>query len=154
MCCFIASKENWIFNWRKEEFLIWWKDLWLLITVMGNFLQKFSSSADNSSDYPTPQIVDLTPAEIDLIKETWKIPCANVRNMTDYRDYTIRWYSSDLRNWIWLKLCGKSLTWAQFELICSQSTRLRSFSTHFWRNTPKINRNLPPSRTNRSPPWR
>lgn len=42
---------------------------------MGNALQR-SSSADN--DVPTPKIAELTPADVKIIKETWKIPSANV----------------------------------------------------------------------------
>lgn len=47
---------------------------------MGNFLQKFhTTAATDNGDYPTPQMVVLTKAEIELIKETWKIPSAHVR---------------------------------------------------------------------------
>ena len=42
---------------------------------MGNILHRHSS-ADN--DIPTPKLVELTPADIKIIKETWKIPSANV----------------------------------------------------------------------------
>lgn len=42
---------------------------------MGNTLRR-GSSADTS--VPTPKIPDLTPAEVEIIKETWKIPSANV----------------------------------------------------------------------------
>jgi hypothetical protein len=45
---------------------------------MGNFLQKLSSSSSNGGDVPTPPIAELTPAEVQIIKETWKIPRANV----------------------------------------------------------------------------
>lgn len=41
---------------------------------MGNSLNK--SSGDN--DVPTPEIVALSENEIKIIKETWKIPNANV----------------------------------------------------------------------------
>lgn len=44
---------------------------------MGNFLQRANASND-SVNYPTPQIVALTPTEVQIIKETWKIPSANV----------------------------------------------------------------------------
>lgn len=43
--------------------------------IMGNALQR-GSSADN--DIPTPKIAELTPAEVKIIKESWKIPSANV----------------------------------------------------------------------------
>lgn len=42
---------------------------------MGNSLNKTSSS-DN--EIPTPEIVALSEKEIKIIKETWKIPSANV----------------------------------------------------------------------------
>lgn len=42
---------------------------------MGNQLHK-NVHADNSA--PTPTIVDLTAAEVESIKSTWKIPSANV----------------------------------------------------------------------------
>ena len=43
---------------------------------MGNILQRNVSTTDN--DVKTPQIVKLTTAEVEIIKETWKIPTANV----------------------------------------------------------------------------
>lgn len=42
---------------------------------MGNSLNK-TSAGDN--DVPTPEIVALSENEIKIIKETWKIPNANV----------------------------------------------------------------------------
>jgi hypothetical protein len=44
---------------------------------MGNLFQR-TSAANDGADYPTPKIVALTSTEIDIIKETWKIPSANV----------------------------------------------------------------------------
>lgn len=45
---------------------------------MGNTFNRNSSS---DIDVPTPPIVALTEKEIKIIIETWKIPCANVRNL-------------------------------------------------------------------------
>lgn len=42
---------------------------------MGNILQRHASESDG---LVTPKIVALTPKEVDIIKETWKIPSANV----------------------------------------------------------------------------
>jgi MinD superfamily P-loop ATPase len=42
---------------------------------MGNILQR-NSSVD--ADVKTPQMASLTTAEVEIIKETWKIPSANV----------------------------------------------------------------------------
>lgn len=42
---------------------------------MGNSLNKTSSG---ENDIPTPEIVTLTEKEVKIIKETWKIPNANV----------------------------------------------------------------------------
>lgn len=41
---------------------------------MGNVLQKHTPA----EDIPTPKIVEMTPTEVNIIKETWKIPSANV----------------------------------------------------------------------------
>lgn len=43
--------------------------------MMGNILQRFSA---HESDVPTPSIVALTPAEVKIVKASWKIPSANV----------------------------------------------------------------------------
>lgn len=49
---------------------------------MGNILHR-NSQAGN--DVPTPQMAELTPAEVDIIKETWKIPSANVSAETSFK---------------------------------------------------------------------
>lgn len=33
----------------------------------------------SDNDFPTPPTHQLTPSEVELIQETWKIPNANVR---------------------------------------------------------------------------
>jgi hypothetical protein len=43
---------------------------------MGNL---FNKTASSDNDVPTPQIVALSENDIKIIKETWKIPSANVR---------------------------------------------------------------------------
>jgi hypothetical protein len=45
---------------------------------MGNLFQRTSAAGNDSAEYPTPKIVALTLAEVEIIKETWKIPSANV----------------------------------------------------------------------------
>lgn len=42
---------------------------------MGNILQR---NAPNDGAFPTPKIPTLTPAEVQIIKSSWKIPSANV----------------------------------------------------------------------------
>lgn len=42
---------------------------------MGNILQR---NATIDSDVVTPQMKSLTPAEVEIIKTSWKIPSANV----------------------------------------------------------------------------
>lgn len=57
--------------------------------TMGNFLQKFhTTAATDNGDYPTPQMAVLTKAEIELIKETWKIPSANPIDSAEIIFYT------------------------------------------------------------------
>lgn len=41
---------------------------------MGNIHNKNSPD----KNVPTPEVVELTPTEVEIIKETWKIPCENV----------------------------------------------------------------------------
>lgn len=45
---------------------------------MGNSLNK---NASIDCDVVTPEIKALSENEIEIIKETWKIPSANVRNL-------------------------------------------------------------------------
>ena len=45
---------------------------------MGNSLHKNSSAASAENNEPTPAIVALTEADVEIIKRTWKIPSANV----------------------------------------------------------------------------
>nr|BAO18452.1 globin [Polypedilum nubifer] len=44
---------------------------------MGNSLHKNSSAASAENNEPTPAIVALTEADVEIIKRTWKIPSAN-----------------------------------------------------------------------------
>jgi hypothetical protein len=46
--------------------------------AMGNL---FNKTASSDNDVPTPEIVALSEQEIKIIKETWKIPNANVRSL-------------------------------------------------------------------------
>lgn len=54
---------------------------WVSVTVsgiatnMGNILQR---NAPSDGAFPTPKIPTLTPAEVQIIKSSWKIPSANV----------------------------------------------------------------------------
>lgn len=55
-----------------------WDRRWIIQSFdnkMGNILNRKSSSED---EIPTPKIVDLTPAEVEIIKTSWKIPSASV----------------------------------------------------------------------------
>jgi len=51
---------------------------------MGNVLQKHTPA----EDIPTPKIVELTPTEVNIIKETWKIPSANQFDSAELIFYT------------------------------------------------------------------
>lgn len=97
---------------------------------MGNILQR---NAGIDSDVVTPALPkSLTPAEVEIIKATWKIPSANV--------------SAEM--YIKSKL---------FVFICAsdrRSIRPSSFSTLSSNAFPRTSRNSRPSKTFRSPIWK
>lgn len=43
---------------------------------MGNIVQRRKRDRDN--DYPTPELPELSPKEIEIVQKTWKIPSVKV----------------------------------------------------------------------------